>query len=711
MIKVKQKELSLTSPDFRNYSCILLFSLLCLIIAWAASADDVLVKVDLESDLAGLPTEDYKIRFCGKSFLLVQGEEDQLEKIASCILLDKIEPDVLYYLARVGQNRNYLAQVEKLGHILLELDDSVLVRVKPSQEPGLKELDLQTAPLPESIRLYPQEKGLMAPRIKNLDEAAFEALVIDEVVSAVSADEIKERILDLQENRDLDPPYTTYRSRYCLRVKQTDDPSDDACDNAAEYIFNEFKSYGLDVEYDSYPHEVIGQGHYQMQNVIATLPGKGANSKRIFVICAHYDSVASKSTNWNLNWKSLPAPGADDNASGIAAVLESARILSQYEFDSTIKFIAFSGEELYWQGSQHYVKLAVERGDDIAGALNFDMIAYDPDTPDIDIVANPGSEWLADAMLSIQEDYNISSLILRKIVNPEMIYSDHFPFWSNGYHAISGLDNSDFHSSEFYPFMHTAQDTIDKLNIDIATRMVRIAAGTLATLADPIGSEPHPDLTVSDRDIILTPENPHRGQPIQLTVYIHNNGSVDVVGALVQIWVTEPLAQVPRMVDEKLIDIKAGETTQISTSLSLTEWGESQVMVRANADYRIFETNGGNNFAVKSIRIGSESLTLGSLSLYPNPLHPGDKKLNIVYSLSKDADAALEIYSVLGELIYSEYFKRGERGGKFGPNDDIEWDCTNSLGEKVSSGIYFCRIIATDALSTENTSRKFLIIR
>ena len=526
----------------------------------------------------------------------------------------------------------------------------------------------------------------------------------------MSVDSLQDNIYELQENRDLDPPHKAFRSRYSLRVKETSDPSDDACDNAADYIFEKFKSYGLDVEYDPFPHEVLTQGNYLMRNVVATLPGKGVNSDRVFIICGHYDSIAINSLNWLLEWKTMEAPGAGDNASGTAGVLEAARILSKYDFDSTIKFIAFSGEELRLHGSIHYAKLADEREENIAGVLNLDMIAYDPDTLDIDVIANETSEWLVEAMLLIQREHNIGPLLINKIINPEMAYSDHFPFWNHGWNAILAIDNSDFDSPEFYPFMHTTEDTIDKLDFDVVSRTVQIAIGTLASLADPLGGIPRPDLAVTERDIFLSPENPEHGQSVQMTANIRNVGEADAKNVRVQVWLLEPFAEAPRLLAEEEVDVQADSSAQVSASLDLGEWGRYSVLIKVNPDYRIFEINGSNNIAGKDIRIGSASLALGDLMLYPNPVRGAEDRINIAYSLSMDASTRLDIYSISGELVYRTDFASGTPGGAFGPNV-IEWNGANLSGENVSSGVYFCYIVAADEYDTVDISGKFAIIR
>ena len=103
------------------------------------------------------------------------------------------------------------------------------------------------------------------------------------------------------------------------------------------------------------------------------------------IVCAHYDSTSTQATTH--------APGADDNASGTAAVMEMARVLAGYQFDYTIKFIAFSAEEWGLYGSRHYAQAAKQRGEQIVGVVNLDMIGYvDLEPEDLDIVVDGQSD-------------------------------------------------------------------------------------------------------------------------------------------------------------------------------------------------------------------------------------------------------------------------------------------------------------------------------
>ncbi len=685
------------------------YIIILLFIANLSLSDEVIVKIST-NEIEKIPTsviDNSTIRFCGQNFMLIQGDEHLFTATYLYTIIDRIKPNFLYYIAGIGKNYDNL---EIPGTILLKFSDSALVRIHRMDELKLLSLGLPLVSLPEGVSFKTEFQ--MSPQL-NLRPYVSESAIIKDIVNSVSPDNLRNIVLQLQENKDLNPPHNPYRSRYCLRVKETDDPSDSAADNAAEYIYNKFKDYGLDVEYDVFPHEVLTQGHYNMRNVIGTLKGKGANSNRIFIISSHYDSIASKTNNWLLDWKRLPAPGANDNGSGTAAVIEAARILSQYDFDSTIKFVIFSGEELGLHGSKHFARLALENNYEIAGVFNLDMIAYDPNIVDIDIITNQDSNWLAEILLSIQKKYNLYPLILNKIINADMVYSDHSSFWHNGYNAILCIENSNFESPEYYPFMHTADDTIDKLNFDMAGRMTQIVIGTISALANPLEETPHPDLAVYEKEIIISNERPTRGENLHISAKIHNIGKAEAKSAVVQIWIENSDFSDPIMITEKVVDLMANDYTEITANAILTDWGNHKIIIKVNPDFSIFETDGRNNTASKTIQIGSTSLSLGKLLVYPNPINTNiNDKLNIAYSLSRDASVRLDIYNISGEIIYRQYFMNGGPGGKFGYNKGITWDIKNISGEKVASGIYLCRIEASDNNgATETMLKKVFIIR
>jgi len=243
------------------------------------------------------------------------------------------------------------------------------------------------------------------------------------------------------------------------------------CDAAGDFIHAAFSSFGLDgVRFDPFTFS----GGYESRNVIAEIRGR-TYPDDILIICGHYDSISPAETRLTL------APGADDNASGAAVVIEAARILSAFPLDFTVRFIAFSAEEWGLYGSRDYAAQARAAGESIIGVINLDMVAYADVMPeDLEVFVNGPSEWLAERLLAAASQY--ADLAARKRVDASMIYSDHSPFWDYGYAALLAIEDSPLQN----PYYHRTTDTIDKLNFDFFAGSARAALALLAELAQPL---------------------------------------------------------------------------------------------------------------------------------------------------------------------------------------------------------------------------------
>ena len=159
---------------------------------------------------------------------------------------------------------------------------------------------------------------------------------------------------------------------------------------ARQWIFDQFKeaSPRLQVRFDKRRVKKFGERFFRngdVVNVVAVLPGK-TSPEREFIVSAHYDTIHAVMKNvegGGPNERIIDgeasaaeplAPGASDDASGTAAVLELARVMSQYEFDSTLVFIAFDAEEYGLVGSNLYATRANAQKERIEGVLNNDII-------------------------------------------------------------------------------------------------------------------------------------------------------------------------------------------------------------------------------------------------------------------------------------------------------------------------------------------------
>lgn len=252
---------------------------------------------------------------------------------------------------------------------------------------------------------------------------------------------------------------------------------------AAAYVENALRQLGYEVAVQEF------QAHGQTQrNLEATRPGNARGSE-IVIVGAHYDTAED-------------APGADDNASGTAAVLALARILKTSTPARTIRFVAFATEEppsfaTADMGSRHYADAARAAGDSIVAMVAIESIGYYdmepgsqrypfplnlayPDRGDfIGFVSNLRSRGLlrrAIAAFRAHTAFPTQGAAAPWWV-PGVWWSDHWPFWRQGYRAIMISDTAPYRN----PFYHTTADTPDKLDYG---RMARVVEGLAAVVQD-----------------------------------------------------------------------------------------------------------------------------------------------------------------------------------------------------------------------------------
>ncbi|MCK0107810.1 M28 family peptidase [Flavobacteriaceae bacterium S0825] len=236
-------------------------------------------------------------------------------------------------------------------------------------------------------------------------------------------------------------------------------------DVAADYLKERLSMFNNLTINDQAYTVTYGSTTYNGRNIIATQLGK-TNPNDIYIICAHYDSVDDFSV--------------DDNASGTAAVLEIARVLSTQCFDNTIIYALWDEEEDGLVGSRYYANAAGVNGDNILGVLNLDMMAYDGDGDndfDIDVRNIAGSLTLKDDMLTALTSSGLN--LNANVVNPGSGASDHFWFWSNGFPAIF-VGESWFNNDET-PNYHTANDRFADLDMDYFTDLTKLSLYYMAT--------------------------------------------------------------------------------------------------------------------------------------------------------------------------------------------------------------------------------------
>jgi Zn-dependent M28 family amino/carboxypeptidase len=228
----------------------------------------------------------------------------------------------------------------------------------------------------------------------------------------------------------------------------------------------------------------FNSGGYAGKNIVGVLPGHGPDANHEIVIDAHYDSVQN--------------PGADDDASGVAAVLEAANVLAHYNFDKTIVFIAFDQEEQrtngWGQGSTYYATNAAANGELIDADISMDMIAYNDHGSNVAYVGPcaGGAQASADLAKLFFNCYAQYTTLNPKFV-PNIHGTDAFQFFTNGYMSASATGNSPYyHSSDDY-YLNTAGQPqtykgLPYINFAYATEETRGGVSLVALEAGLIGN-------------------------------------------------------------------------------------------------------------------------------------------------------------------------------------------------------------------------------
>jgi Zn-dependent M28 family amino/carboxypeptidase len=255
---------------------------------------------------------------------------------------------------------------------------------------------------------------------------------------------------------------------------------------AAEYIERTWREQGYEVVRDTYQANRV-----ECANLEVTLRGT-SRAGEIIVVGAHYDTVDE-------------SPGANDNASGVAALLELSRVLAGSALSRTIRFVAFVNEEPPFfetqeMGSRVYANRARQRGDDIRAMMALETIGYFSEEPGSQRYP-PFFRWFypdRGNFIAFVSDLRSRPLLQRAVAEfrarsdfpveccstfarvPGVDWSDHGSFWREGYRAFMVTDTAPYR----YPHYHTEFDTPDRVNYEALARVTLGIRGVVSALAE-----------------------------------------------------------------------------------------------------------------------------------------------------------------------------------------------------------------------------------
>jgi hypothetical protein len=228
------------------------------------------------------------------------------------------------------------------------------------------------------------------------------------------------------------------------------------------YLKERLAKYNIVVE--TYKYSINGLNIFGIQ--------KGTKyPDEAFIVGAHHDAVTSYC--------------ADDNASGVAAVIETARILSKIGLDYSIIYAFWDEEEAGLWGSSYHARQVKANGQTFKGIINLDMIGYDSNNDrkfDIHVYPDASSLSLADSTLNVISRYKLN--LDPQVINPGTDRGDHYSYWKQGIYNAIALGEQIF-SDDGNPAYHSENDRINLFNIPYFVEISKMTVGLMATLARP----------------------------------------------------------------------------------------------------------------------------------------------------------------------------------------------------------------------------------
>ena len=429
-------------------------ALLVLLLA-AAAASDVLVRVEPASDadiaLAQAMGAGFLQRFDG--WFLVRADAPTLAALSgrlNCRVLDS-DPDGRRYVYANVEQGPIRTRLGACGTVLAEDGEGVLLR---TSEDGIKAMNRLPVELCGVSTVPPRTFGRDTIRNPRTDFGHVPPDSLIWQLMARASQDSSEAVL-----RRL----IAFRTRYAYT---------ESCWSAARWIEQRFADYGCDTTYfDTFVSNLA-------PNVVGVKRGQ-VNPNLVHIICGHFDDASEMPEDF--------APGSDDNASGAGLVLEAARIFQGVDFDYSVWFVGFSGEEQGLVGSDTFARHCRERGDSLVLTINHDMDSYGTAGRDsIRVVgkrSNPPCSTWVEFYMAMADTF--TDLKCHMEIVDEQSSSDQASFWKYGYTAIRDryLDRD--------PVYHTTGDTIGPFeyymcgtnNIPMYTEAIKATVATIARLA------------------------------------------------------------------------------------------------------------------------------------------------------------------------------------------------------------------------------------
>jgi hypothetical protein len=522
-------------------------------------------------------------------------------------------------------------------------------------------------------------------------------LLSSRAASMVSADSLEAMLRFLS----IDPASGRLRSRFTFRESDLGEVADSLAARLVRYTGQSAvrTSFAVSDElYAPYPCST--------ENISVRLPGTGPDSA-VVIVCAHYDAIGVRTDGWRESWQTLPAPGADDNGTGVAALMEAARVLSGYTLPFDLLFLLFSGEELGKLGSIDFVgrcdSVCAER---IRAVINIDMIGYHEGVEAAgSILSDYSSGWIADMLGTAGA--NIDPSLSMRIIKPGPSNWDHDSFWKHQWNglpqhiaAVTLAEPLYLGGFIIYPYYHTVMDTLGWVDIGQVERITRLLVGFIAGFSDmPAAAAILPsDILLKGPDSFFGDDLFSVGEEITALVRCRNTGGSDPPdGARIVLTVTlENAAGRSVLRSEEIAPPGPLSAAAVEVGFRASDRYAGENTLRARITVEGFPDDAGDNESAARFVIQGGTQILAGHTFRPNPIRGPIRDAFFCINLTGEANVSIELYTVEGEKIASALV-----GAGYGAPLELGYSCI-PCGElfpdlpHLASGIYVYRLTLRD---------------
>ena len=581
---------------------------------------------------------------------------------------------------------------------------------------------------PHGITYYENDTTIQAPVCKGITllktpvlyilAASFLMLLplimIPDAVADISATAVTAADIDSLEAMvrylSIDPSTSEPRSRYIFREAELSQIADALASRLESYTGSTALRQSFEVEWSFDGRDTTFTG----ENIICRVEADGASSG-VLLVTAHFDAIASRSFHgtWDSMWVHAEAPGADDNATGVAAVMEAARLLSAVDLPFDVEFVLFSGEELGRLGSIEYVLLCdAGCADEHLGVINADMIGYSGNGTGATVMSDFRSGWLAEMVIDYAALADPSFEIV--LIKPGPSNWDHASFWEREPERLPAITFSEplgERGAITYPDYHTVDDLIENVDFDQTARTASLMNGFIASFsgAPAENSMLETDLLILVNDAIRNENVFQAGEHITIRPRVRNTGgSQPPEGAVVRldVWLENSSGR-SRIFSEDIPPADPLRSSYTDIDLGTGSGLGGQNLVTAEISISGMADDTSDNSASASFVVLGTGSPLENHHFSPNPIDRAFSEAMFCVNTTEEIQFNLELYSLEGDQLGI-----AKMGAGYGTPVPVGLSC-HSCGDlfpgisEPASGIYLYRLIVftADGSSTDHRGR------